>query len=513
MGLLNKLFGGGTSLQLNLDATQVPLGGILSGAVVLHGGKKPLTLTALNLRLAYILVKTKEGSSLPEIDTKIVLEQVLAAGRELPANAEERFEFRVELPSGLAISGDGVSYKVMVAADIPKVADPTADATLTVVGRSTSAGAGFSLAQLRQRFPDLESEEDDDRVEALRQFHLECYSERERLQIAEPILAAAIRGGSAPVRRQALEAWANLLDGCARKEHIKLLEDLLAQPVLDREFMRELITAACKFAEEGGLPLVKKLAASADPEIREQVASQLRFAAADKFRGKLDLLQALAADSVAEVRAAAIGGLSDFRDNKKQMLWVEEQLSKDPSPLVQAACVGTVALLHHNGLGEITHRVYEAALKNPHADVRMKVCEDLQWLPRGDLPRLQLLVAKLLADPSPEVRARMAWYAVNLRESPEIAPQIRKAADSDPDPKVRRDALFGLSSLLPAPELIAVYREKLSQEQDESLTWSVLSGARDHAQTPEGRALLEELTRAPWPGLAESAREALESAG
>ena len=47
MGLLSKMFGGGTEVEVHLDATQVPVGGILSGRATVRGGKKDLQLTAL----------------------------------------------------------------------------------------------------------------------------------------------------------------------------------------------------------------------------------------------------------------------------------------------------------------------------------------------------------------------------------------------------------------------------------------------------------------------------------
>ena len=512
MGLLNKLFGGGTKLELTLDAGQVPVGGLLSGRVTLHGGKKALTLSALNVRLVYILVRSKEGSSLPEIDTRVLIDQALVTNRDLPADAVQTFEFRFNLPEGLAASGEGVTYKVMAAADIPKVTDPTAEATLTVVEGGHGGEASLDLDEVHERFPGLQSGDEDEVVEALREVHLACYSERETLQVLEPILAGFIRTGSSAVRTQALEAWANLLDGFARKEHLKLLGDLLAAPTFDRSFMRELIVAACKFADEGGLPLVQNLARSQDPEIREEVAQQLRFAAADKFRGKLDLLQAMAGDSVAAVRAAVISAYGDYRDNKKLMAWVAEQFGKDPSPVVQAACLDTLALLHHHGQGDLTLQIFERALTNKSSEVRRKLSENLQWLPHEALPRVRALAERLLADPDAAVRKSMAWYFINLRDFPELAPLILHCAENDPDPVVRKEALTGMSSVVPVGELCAHYRAALAADPSEDVAWAVLSGSRDHVGTPEGRALLQDLARSGWGDVAQEAQSTLENA-
>jgi hypothetical protein len=66
MGLLDSLFGGGTKLDLKLDTNTIPEGGTLSGTLTLSGGKKPLKLTALKVRLVYVKVTPVEGQALPK---------------------------------------------------------------------------------------------------------------------------------------------------------------------------------------------------------------------------------------------------------------------------------------------------------------------------------------------------------------------------------------------------------------------------------------------------------------
>ncbi|MCB9704092.1 MAG: HEAT repeat domain-containing protein [Myxococcales bacterium] len=507
MGLLNKLFGGGTKLELTLDATQAPAGGILAGRLTLHGGKKALTLTALTLRLQYILVRSKEGSSLPEIDTRTVLEHTLAQGESIPAESTRDFDFRFKLPDDLDPSGDGVSYKILAAADIPKVADPTAEATLKIV---EGAGGGLSLEECYERWPDLRSHDEDDLCEALHEVNLACYEERDELQVLEPILAGMIRTGSADVRKRALETWANLLDGRARKEHIKLLHELAGQRTLDRDFLREVITAAAKFAEEGALPLIKELARSPDPEVREEVATQLRFAAEDKFRGKLAVLESMLGDSVPAVRAAVVSAFSDFRDNKKLMKAVAQLAESDPSDEVQAACISTLSLCHHYGLGDLTLEVYRRHLQSPSARVRKEIGQNLQWLDEDEAAAVAGLAERLLADDDQEVRRSTAWNFVNLGEFPGLAPLIRRVADNDPDPEVRADALFGMCSVVPLGELIPLYRQRLANDPSSQTAWAVLGGARHQSEEPEARAFLQELTRWPMDDIAQAARDALE---
>jgi HEAT repeat protein len=509
MGLLNKLFGGGTKLEMNLDATQVPAGGVLSGTLTLTGGKKDLTLTSLKVKLLYLLVRSKEGSSLPEIDTNLLIDQTLAEGEAIPKGSTRDFDFTFKLPADLDPSGDGVSYKVMAAADIPKVADPTAEATLKVV-----EGAGMDLDTLTlddvyARWPDLQSDDEEALCEALREVMLACYSEREGLLVVEPLLARFIRKGSPEVRTQALDAWANLLDGQARKEHIALLRELIADLGDDADFRREVITAAAKFADEGALPLIKELAKSDDAEIREEVASQLRFAASDKFRGKLAVLEGMIDDPSPKVRAAVFGAFSDFRDKKKLMKRVAEQIDKDPSDEVQAACISTLALLHHHGLGDLTLATYTKHLQNPNQRVRKEIAENLQWFPEDGAAQIRGLAERLLADGDPEIRRATAWNFVNLRDFPSLAPLVRHAAENDPDPKVRADALFGMSSTVPTAELVPFYRQRLATEPTSQIAWGVLSGLRDHSETEEGAALLRELTGSEHEDVARAARDAL----
>ncbi len=509
MGLLNKLFGGGTKLELSLDATQAPAGGVLSGTLTLRGGKKDLTLTSLKVRLLYLLVRTSEDSSLPEVKTNMLIDQTLAEGESLPKGASREFEFSFQLPADLDPSGDGVSYKVMAAADIPKVADPTAEATLTIV-----EGAGMDLDTLTledvyARWPDLRSDDEEELVEALREVMLACYSEREGLQVVEPILAKHIRKGSPEVRTQALDAWANLLDDCARKEHIAFLRELVGAWGDDSDFRREVITAAAKFADEGALPIIKELATSDDDEVRQEVADQLRFAAADKFRGKLGLLESMMDDPSPAVRAAVFGAFSDFRDKKKLMKKVAERIDTDPSDEVQAACISTLALIHYDGQADLQRQTYAKHLANPNQRVRKEIAENLNNFAEDDIATVRSLAERLLQDGDPEVRRTMAWQFVNLSDYPGVAPLGKAAAENDPVAKVRGDALFGLSSMLPIAELAAFYSQRLAADPTSEVAWGILSGLRDHGDTPEGQALLRELCGSQHADVAASAREAL----
>src|SRR5690348_1177361 len=74
MGLLDKMFGGGTNLTLALDTGMIPEGGTLSGNITLSGGKKPLKLTALKVRLVYVKVTPVPNQTLPKIEIQTLLD-------------------------------------------------------------------------------------------------------------------------------------------------------------------------------------------------------------------------------------------------------------------------------------------------------------------------------------------------------------------------------------------------------------------------------------------------------
>ena len=299
MGLLDKMFGGGTGVELQLDATEVPVGGLLGGRITVRGGKKDLQLTSLNVRLLYVCVTAKEGSAIPDIDTRILLDNALTANQPLPAGAEQTYDFRFAIPQGTNPTAHNVSYRVTAVADIPSVKDPSSSVELKVI----EGGDLASLDEIYSRWPAFRGGATRPLVDALWDFRNACYSEKETLLVAEPLLAGLIRTGAPEVRGPALEAWANLLDGQVRREHLRVLQDLVGAD-LDESMTKKVVEAAAKFADEGALEFVQGYARHHNPEIRRELAQALRFAASDRFKGKKELLIAMAPDPDAGVREA-----------------------------------------------------------------------------------------------------------------------------------------------------------------------------------------------------------------
>jgi hypothetical protein len=507
MGLLSWLFGGGTQAKVQLDASQIPVGGMLSGTATITGGKKDHTLTKLQVRLLYVHVEKQDDSPLPKIDTRILVDETIAQAEVLPAGEAKEWSFSIKIPYGTEPSAHNVSYKVLVQADIPGVKDPTAEASLKVV-EGAEGGEVASLEELYLKYPGLKAR-GDDLEDALRDFRNDCYSDREELIAAEPLLARMIREQTGDVRVLALEAWATLLDGQVRKEHIKLLEDLSSDQYLADAMLREVIKAAAMFADEGGMKLVDKFKAHPDAEVRKELADQLRFAAENNFRGKKKLLQELVADTDASVRAAAVGAMSDFRDDKQAMALVLERLEQDDSDDVKAAAIGTLSLVFHHGMLEQQLKAYDAYSTHPSTKVRLEIADNLHWLPEGEAARVRPLIERLLGDADEDVRQRMVFQFRNMSGFKDMAGRVMEIASSDPSSDVRGEAIGSLGNLL-EPEALFPYYERLLQGADRSTTYSVLGGLYDHRQHPHGRALLQAIANGPHEDPAESARSYLE---
>jgi hypothetical protein len=204
MGLLDSMFGGGTTLAMALDRPQGSPGGVVGGTVQLTGGKKALRLTGLKVHMLYVSVQSSDDGGLPRIDTRVVGEQVLAAGIELPPGSVHTFTFRVVVPADTRPSAHNVNYRMQAIADIPGVKDPSAEQDFSVVPADRDGNRTLPLADVLARFPGLTARDEDTLCHALEGLHLECYSNGGQFLEAEPILSQLLRGGGVRVRRTAL---------------------------------------------------------------------------------------------------------------------------------------------------------------------------------------------------------------------------------------------------------------------------------------------------------------------
>lgn len=508
MGLLDSMFGGGTNLSLTLDRPQGSPGGVVGGNVLLVGGKKPLKLTTLRVHLIYVSVESQE-EGFPKIDTRVIGEQVVAAGVDIVPGSQHPFSFRITIPHDTWPSAHNTSYRIQAVADIPGVKDPSAEQDLRVVDADQNAHFALPLQEIVNRFPGLQGRDEDSLCDGLYQLFLECYSNGGQFMEAEPMLAHYMRTGSARVKRNALQAWANLVDNRVQPQHLQSLYGIANTPGLDPETFDEVIRAACKFAEEGALPMVQQLVQHASPHVRKVTAESLRFHAASRFPGKRELLTHMVNDPDASVRAAAIMAMADFRDDAQLMYGVANHMDRDADADVQSACIGTLSMGHHHGFGELVLSVYEKHATNPSPKVREAVAENLHWQPEQSVQRVWGIAQRLCQDEMPSVRRSMAFQFGNLEKFPQLLPLAQQLAENDPNEEVRADAMRGMSRMAPPAQYIAYLNHKLSQNPGKDMLWGIISGLRDHNKDRNALALLTRLGQHPDMDIANAARDAM----
>jgi hypothetical protein len=509
MGLLDNMFGGGTAISLTLDRPTGSPGGVVGGNVMLVGGKKPFKLTKLRAHLIYVNVQSSNDGGFPQVDLRIIGEQVLAAGMDLAPGGQYPFSFRLTIPYDTLPSAHNCSYKIQVVADIPTVKDPTAEADFRVLPADRDQHRSLPYNQVLAQFPGLQAQDEETLCDALYKLFLECYSDGQKYMEAEPLLAHHMRTGTVRVRRQALQTWANLVDNRVQPQHLQSLYAIANVPGLDQDTFDEVIRAACKFAEEGALAMVQQLARMPDTHARTQVAQCMRFDAAKRFQGKREILVTLVQDPEASVRAAAVGALTDFQDDAQILYGVANMIDRDPSEEVQAAGIAFLALAHHAGHGDLALSVYEKHAQSPSERVRKEVAEVLHWQPEAAGPRLWALVQKLLQDPSEDVRRAIAFQFINMERFPQFLPLAQWCADNDPSEEVRREALRGLTRLMPVRQLVAYYQHKLAANPPTDVVYAVISGLRDHNKDREVQQLLTRLGQHPDHDVANAARDAM----
>lgn len=512
MGLLGKLFGGGTELSVALTSTNVIAGGTVAGKVTVTGGKKALTITSLVVRVVYVHVQTTSDSPLPKIDLRQLAEYTVVANAALPAGKAQSYDFTVQLPEGLDANG---SYKVIARADIPGVKDPSAEADFKVItpgghkrGGLLGAVLGSSEEEILGRYPGLLSREEDEQFTALCELRGDAYGdEADKLVALAPWLLRFVKTGPEDLRDEALETWATLLNNRARPSDIKELEALANEP-LGRDLKRALVTAATKFADEGAAPLLARLAKDEDPDVREQVARSLYFEADDDLPGRFEMIVALTRDEEASVRKAAASALSAFGDAPAAHQRAIELANTDPSHDVRAEALEALGAAQWHGKLDLVITTYQQHLGSPSVAVRTALAGRIASLPPDD--RVGPMVKALLSDRSSDVRRRMAWSGINMSDHPSLLPLFKQCAEQDPDDDVRAEAIQGLSGgLLGGADVIAYARQRLHADPTEKMAWAVLSVARSHDQDAAGKALLQELAKSQFADVSSSARDTL----
>jgi len=510
MGLLGKLFGGGTELSVALNSTNVIAGGTVAGKVTVTGGKKALNLDALVVKVVYVHVQTVTDSPLPKIDLRQLAQATVVANQPLAPGKAHTWDFAIGLPDGLDAGG---SYKLLASADIPSVKDPSAEAEFKVItpgahrrGGLLGAVLGASEDELLGRYPGLLSDDEDEQFTALCELRGDAYGDDAKQLVGlAPWLLRFVKTGPVELRDEALETWATLLNNRARPSDIVELEALAREPGLSDDLRQALVTAAVKFADEGAAPLLQQFARDPSPELREQVARSLAYDADEGLAGRLDLILGLTADADVTVRRAAASALGSFSDDRRAMDRAVALAASDPSPDVKAEALESLGGAHWNGMLELVVTTYQAHLASPSSEVRKAIAGRLASLPAD--PRVGPMVQALLADRSSEVRKRMAWYGVNMSDHPDLAPLFRATAERDADDDVRAEAVYGMRGFLGPADACAYARARLAADPTERMAWSVYQVARSHDDDPAGKALLKDLAKSQFADVAGAARD------
>ena len=503
------MFGGGTKLDLVLDAPTASPGSVVSGRIDLGGGKKPLQLKELNVRFLYVRVETRPGQTLPNIEAKELTRLVIAAGVPVAPGSQQQFTFRLTVPASLPPTAHNVSFQIVATEDIPGIKDPTAKVDVKVVEASKDKTRRLPLPEVLARFPDLQSHDEEALKKALYELHLACYSESGELLRVEPLVGQLMFQRTGEVRMKAIEAWGNLVDKHVEPQHLQALYAVANTPGLDEDTFEQVIIAATKLADDGALAFVQQLAAHPTASVRQKVASNLRFNAAEKFNGKRELVVQLAQDAAPEVRKAAVGAMSCFRDDQQLMYWVANLSDQDASADVRAECIASLSLAHYHGMGELALAVYEKHVPDPDPTVRQSIARQLGSQPPASLQRLWGIAQSLAQDPDEQVRRALAFEFNNMEKLPQLLPIAQHMAQHDVSMDVRKDALSGMAALMPPQQAATFYGQLMTQARTEQDLWPLLNGLRHHRESADVKRLISQIGQCPFPNVADAARSAL----
>jgi hypothetical protein len=338
-------------LELVLNAKQLPKQGRFSGRVTVRGGDRPLKLAMLEVRLLQVSVHFPEGLASTRVELASLLDTALVRKVDLPPAEWVRYDFRIALPPGTKASTHTASYKVQARAEIAGVQHLSEALDLTVVERKTG-GDALTLEAILARWPALRGNAPEPLFEALDDFRAECYSEREYLLAAEPVLLRLLRHSESEVARRAFFAWSALMDGQLNEERVRRIEQVASSPGVPAELLQEFVLGAARFAGQGMLGFVQRLARHEKTWVRRTLADHLRADGPRHHQGKREVLLKLAEDPEAEVRAAAVAALWEFRGEAYVVHLVTRMMTEDEAAAIREQCVEFLVRARSQGTGQ-----------------------------------------------------------------------------------------------------------------------------------------------------------------
>jgi HEAT repeat protein len=504
--LVRSLFGGGTALSVKLDADEVAVGGVLSGRATLTGANRRLPVTAVRVRLFCVSLATPQDLPVPRAETRVLLDDTIAACETSGAGEARAYAFSLRIPHGARPSAHNVAYECHVLADIPGNKEAVGKATLRVVPAVTPGTV--AAEELHARWPALRGGEEGALIEALgdmRYTHT-AGDPTSDLLVAEPALARLMReGASEALRRAALDTWSTVVGERATRKHVLTLREFVQRGELAEPTLREAIEAAAKFARAGGIEVLHQFAGHASPAIRRHVA-----AAAGLYGGETrqvrQLLEALADDADAGVRAEVFERLGNFGDDPAVLQRIAAQALRDASPEVQRGCIEGLSSAFWREQAEVAVPVFAHLAGSDDRQVRKTLA--YRTAANAGQPTLRAVALRLLADADAQVRHEIAFNLVNAQEEARgpFLPRLRELADGDPADEVRQAAIATLGAWLPKHEVVDYYRRLMASSPGEQILRGIVHGARFKTE-PEFKAILRELSTSRFAEVAREARE------
>jgi len=512
---VKSMFGiGACKMEVELDAEQVAVGGVLVGRCKVIGSDKEYPLTSVNVRLLYVSVQSNPDSAMPDVDTRILVDNVLATNETIAANGTREYDFTIQIPGGTEPSAHNVSYSVLVVADIPGLKDPSAKTDLKVVEADENAQA-TDLTSLYSRWPALQGTAERPLIDALRDLrnsHRD-WDENANFSGAEPLVAKFLRHESANVRSTALETWSHLIGDEATPANIRTLQGALeaaGESEDDLRVLQEGVEAAARFAKCGGVVVLEKYAKHENAKVRKKVAQSIGWHANDVGKA-LIVLQSMMNDSEMGVLTEVVSALANFSGNGVIFQKMTE-LALDPETPLALRREVAGCLSRGWEFYDIVWPGVKQLASDEDPEVRRRVCNSLSnYMEREDATD----VAKpLFTDDDVEVRRSMAREARYFpsKSMTEWRPILEEMASGDADRTVQANAVRSLVNGFEPEQVAEHYQGWLAKGPNEEIQQAIVHDIM-YDKNPVYQPLLEELKGSQYPSVAEDAQRGLEYEG
>lgn len=511
MGLLDKLFGGGTKLELLLDEEKFPMGGTVSGKVILSGGKKTLQLKTLKTILTHIKTTKVEGQAIPKIDVNVLIDQTIASDQSLEPASQQEYSFNIVIPSLADTTGE---FMITATADIPGVKDPTEGKKIKIIGGTQAStgffgkltGAGKEDALLAQ-YPGLISTDASVCEQALKNI-LSDMSKKTDFSSLIPLIAKKMGvEHSDDVRAKAIELWSELLKDKAGPDDIKLLDSLCQAETFPKVVRWALLDAVARLAHRGSWYLVEQLVTHQDEKVRAAMVSSVCYKTLDTFPEKKTFVVQMAGSADPKVRAEAVGCLYMYSKEPEILAKLIQISKEDTEGLVQAKALEALARSQYHSNDAVLDIFLEHAKNNTNLLARVKIANVVSWFPTEE--RTSQIFALLVKDANVEVRRELADNFYDMQKHPEFFDGYLSLAKTDTDEKVRASIISGMKFIFPAQQAIAFVAERLPVDNTEAVCNAYVSLLGKFLDEPAARSLMTQLASSTHPTVARNASSAL----